>query len=76
MSDIGIVFISVHNMRVKNKLPELFAQIHYNDNQILCTKLNYQKMVGRHAPKYNQYWVAYILRTNQSYWQTNQGKLV
>ena len=50
-------------MRVKNKLPELYAQIHYNDNQILCTKLNYQKMVGRLAPKYNQYWVAYILRT-------------
>ena len=66
MSDIGIVFISVQNIKVKNKLPELYAQIHCDDSQILCTKLNYQKKVGYSQKNVNLYWISYILRTKSN----------
>ena len=48
---------------MKNKLPELYAQIHCDDSQILCTKLNYQKKVGYSQKNVNLYWISYILRT-------------
>ena len=53
-------------MKVKNKLPELYAQIHYDDSQILCAKINYQKTVGGRVPTADIYWIAYVLRTKSN----------
>ena len=53
----------MQNLKVKNNLPELYAQIHYNDSQILCSKLDYQKKVGYSLRRFNLFWISYILRT-------------
>ena len=49
-------------MKFKNKLPELYAKIIYNESQMFCIQVSYQKKVGNPVVRQSLFWISHILR--------------